>query len=230
MAITFYDLAGAEEDRRFSPYCWRTKMALAHKGLAFETIPWRFTEKAVIAAHGSERVPVIIDNGRAVNDSWTIANYLEDTYPERSSLFGGSGGRAAARFINAWADNVLNPAIAPLVTLDIFKHVAAADRDYFRSSREQRFGVKLEEIGADREARLPSLRKLLEPLRQTLASQPYLGGDAPLYPDHIVFGTLQWARSISPLRLLEPSDPVDAWRNRLLDSFGGLARSAPGHW
>jgi glutathione S-transferase len=31
MAIQLYDLAGAEDDRRFSPYCWRVKMALQHK-------------------------------------------------------------------------------------------------------------------------------------------------------------------------------------------------------
>ena len=41
--IKLYDLAAAEDDRRFSPYCWRTKMALKHKGLEFETVPWRFT-------------------------------------------------------------------------------------------------------------------------------------------------------------------------------------------
>jgi glutathione S-transferase len=230
MAITLYDLAGADENRRFSPYCWRTKMALAHKGLDIATIPWRFTDKTVIAPLGSERVPVIIDNGRPVNDSWTIANYLEDSYPERPSLFGGTGGRASARFINAWTDNVLNPAIAPLIMLDIFKHVAPADRDYFRTSREQRFGTKLENLAGDPETRLPALRKLFEPLRQTLATQPFIGGDAPLYPDYIIFGTLQWSRAISPLRLLEPADPVDAWRQRLLDSFSGLARSAPGYW
>jgi len=33
MTITLYDLAGAEAERRFSPFCWRTKMALAHKVL-----------------------------------------------------------------------------------------------------------------------------------------------------------------------------------------------------
>jgi hypothetical protein len=33
MAIKLYDLAGAETDRRFSPYCWRARMALVHKGL-----------------------------------------------------------------------------------------------------------------------------------------------------------------------------------------------------
>jgi glutathione S-transferase len=44
MTITLYDLAGAEADRRFTPLCWRARMALAHKGLAVETVPWRFTE------------------------------------------------------------------------------------------------------------------------------------------------------------------------------------------
>ena len=69
MTIKLYDLAAAEDDRRFSPYCWRIKMALAHKGLAVETIPWRFTEKDVLAFSGSGTVPVIVDGGRAVADS-----------------------------------------------------------------------------------------------------------------------------------------------------------------
>ena len=66
MAITLYDLAGADENRRFSPYCWRARMALAHKGLTFTTVPWRYADKAVIAAFGSDRVPVIVDRGHAV--------------------------------------------------------------------------------------------------------------------------------------------------------------------
>ena len=38
MTIQMFDLAAAEPDRRFSPYCWRTRLALAHKGLPVETI------------------------------------------------------------------------------------------------------------------------------------------------------------------------------------------------
>ena len=38
-AIRMYDLAGADPARRFSPYCWRIRMALAHKNLSVETIP-----------------------------------------------------------------------------------------------------------------------------------------------------------------------------------------------
>ena len=106
MTRKLYDLAGADADRRFSPYCWRAKLALAHKGLEVETVPWRFTEKDVIAFSGQGRVPVLVDGEKVVSDSWTIANYLEDTYPDRPSLFGGAGGRALARFVNSWADMV----------------------------------------------------------------------------------------------------------------------------
>src|SRR5438876_10280767 len=103
MAIVLYDLAGADPELRFSPYCWRSKMALAHKGLEMETKPWRFTEKDVIGPSGQGRVPTLVDRGRWIADSWTIANYLEDSYPERPSLFGGAVGRSLSRFYNDWA-------------------------------------------------------------------------------------------------------------------------------
>jgi len=61
MALQLHDLAGAEAERRFNPYCWRTKLALVHKGLPFEAIPWRFSEKDVIAFSGQGRVPVLRD-------------------------------------------------------------------------------------------------------------------------------------------------------------------------
>jgi hypothetical protein len=94
MTITMYDLAGAEADRRFSPFCWRSKMALAHKGLAVETVPWRFTEKDKLPQPNAGRVPVIIDGDRVVHDSTVIADYLEERYPDRPWLFGGAAGRA----------------------------------------------------------------------------------------------------------------------------------------
>jgi hypothetical protein len=52
MALILYDLAGAEAARRFSPYCWRSRLAIAHKELPVETMPWRFTDKEVIAFSG----------------------------------------------------------------------------------------------------------------------------------------------------------------------------------
>jgi len=230
MAIKLYDLAGENIDRRFSPFCWRTKMALAHKGLEFETIPWRYADKPTTAFSGSDKVPVLVDGDRVIADSWKIAEYLEDNYVERSSLFGGLHARAAARLVNSWADIAINGALARLLVLGVLEHLAPGDRAYFRESREKRFGMTLEAFAADTKGNIAALRNALEPLRVTLAAQPFIGGDSPLYPDYIVFGSLQWARSVDKTRLLETSDPIETWRGRLLDSFGGFARKVHGYW
>lgn len=229
MALQLYDLAGAEPERRFSPYCWRTKLALKHKGLAFDTIPWRFTEKNMIAFSGQGRVPVLRDGDRVVSDSWAIATYLEDVYGDRPSLFGGEGGRAVTRFINAWADNILVGGIVRLTVTDILAHLHQQDRAYFRESREKRLGGPLEAVVADRDTSVLAFRKALDPIRTVLAAQPYLGGQTPAYADYIVFGCFQWARCISSFRLVLPDDAIFAWRDRLLDAFDGFARQACGY-
>jgi glutathione S-transferase len=228
MALLLYDLAGAEADRRFSPYCWRTRMALAHKELSVETIPWRFTEKEAIAKSGQPRVPVLVDGDRWIADSWIIAAYLEDTYPERPTLFGGAAGRALSRFHSTFADTLVS-SIFRLIALDILRHVHDKDCAYFRSSREDRVGMTLEAFVADRDTRVSTFRESLAPLRLTLRMQPFLGGDRPLYADYAVFGPFQWARCTSPFALLAANDPIRLWRDRLLDAFNGLARVAPGY-
>ena len=64
---------------------------------------------------------------------------------------------------------------------------------------------------------------------QWLSGQKFLAGETPAYADYIVFGAFQWARAISDLPLLAAADPVAAWRGRMLDAFGGLARKSPGY-
>ena len=84
---------------------------------------------------------------------------------------------------------------------------------------------RLEEVSAPREAELAAFRSSLEPLRNMLGYQPFIGGSAPLYPDYIVFGAFQWVRVMSPFQTLAKDDPVSAWFERLLDLHGGLGRS-----
>jgi glutathione S-transferase len=225
MSIVLYDLAGADPDVRFSPYCWRTRFALAHKGLPVETMPWRFTDRDTIAFSGQGRVPVIRDGESVVSDSWTIAEYLEDQAPT-PTLFGGPTGRAHALFVNAWADSVLVGAIARFIVRDLVDIIDPNDRDYFRSSREARFGKSLEAVQDGREGRLAAFRDLLLPIRLTLRRQQWLGGSAPSYADHIVAGTLMWPRCASRFELLEATDPVAQWQDRVLDLYGGIGRDA----
>jgi glutathione S-transferase len=227
MAVILHDLCGANPARRFSPYCWRVKMALAHKGVAHEARPWPFTDKAAIADAGTEKVPVLRHDDHVIFESWNILEYLEDTWPGAPSLFRGEGGRALARFVATWTDAVMAPGITRLVVSDIPRHLAPKDRDYFVSSREARFGKTLEEVTADRNRQVLAFRKDIHPLRMVLRERPWLSGPTPGAADYIAFSPLQWARCVSAFPLLTPDDPLHAWRGRLLDAFGGLARSAP---
>ncbi|MBQ8104212.1 MAG: glutathione S-transferase family protein [Afipia sp.] len=229
VARKLFELCGTETERVFSPFCWRTRMALAHKDIKAETIPWRFSEKDAIAPHQSDKVPVFIDGETSVADSWAIANYLEDTYPDRPSLFGGEGGRAMGRMLNWWGDTVVLGGIFPMIAVDIHAHLRPADQAYFRKTREARLGKTLEDAASNRDQAVEGFRNALNPMRLTLKTQPYIGGESPNYADYIVFGPFQWARATSPFRLLKEDDPVYAWREKLLDAFGGMARNSPGY-
>jgi glutathione S-transferase len=169
------------------------------------------------------------EGGSVVHDSTAIAGYLEEHYADRPSLFGGETGRALARFVQNWTETVLQADIIPLVVLDIHRHSRPQDLEYLRRSREKRFGRTLKEVVRDREARLPAFRASLDPLRRTVERQDFISGKAPAYADYIVFGAFQWARAISDFELLASGDPVRAWRSRMLDLYGGLARSTPAY-
>ncbi|MFQ5955614.1 MAG: glutathione S-transferase N-terminal domain-containing protein [Kiloniellales bacterium] len=105
MSILLYELVG-RDDRRFSPHCWRSRMALAHKGLDAERVAVKLTDKDKIAFSGQKLVPMLTDGDRTVADSWAIACYLEDTYPDRPSLFGrrrtNEGARKVITFSSFW--------------------------------------------------------------------------------------------------------------------------------
>ncbi|MBR0661098.1 glutathione S-transferase family protein [Neoroseomonas oryzicola] len=224
MARQLFELCGSDPARVFSPFCWRARMALAHKGLDFESVPWRFTETDRLAFAGHDKVPVLVDGERTVPDSWAIAQYLDEAYPEAPSLL--HGAPAPYLFVAAWNDTVLQAGLVRLIVSDI-PPLLGEERAYFIESREKRFGMPLAEVTADREARLPAFRATLQPLRQALKGRDFLGGAAPDYADFIVFGGFMWARSVSPLRVLELDDTLCAWRERMLDLHGGMARRAP---
>jgi glutathione S-transferase len=223
--IILYEL-GAANGRRYSQFSWRTKMALAHKALACETVPVRVSDKAAIAFSGQDKVPILKDGEHVVFDSWKIAEYLETAYPDRASLFGGEVGLGLTRFVNTFTDRLLIGKIVPALMLDVLDLVDAQDAAHLRKL-ERLFKKSLEELAAQREQSLTEFRRALDPVRVTLRSQPYLCGSAPAYADYVVFSVFQWARIVSETELLEAADAMVAWRERMLDLFGGLARQEP---
>ena len=219
-----YDLAGAEDERRISPFCWRVRMALAHKQLAVEARPWRMVEKHLVAPAGVATVPVIVDGDQTVGDSWAIAEYLDRTYADRPALFAGPRSRSLTLLVHHWTER-LHRLLVPLILREVLGHLHEKDAAFFRETRERAFGKPLEAVVDESLAAFKRFDRALSPLRGVLRESAYVCGPAPAYADYIVFGVFQWARNCSAHRLIErEDDPIGGWLARMDGLFDGLAR------
>ena len=221
--LTLYEL-GAANGARYSSFSWRTRMALRHKGVDFESVPVRISDKAAIGFSGQGKVPIIRHGDTVVSDSWKIAEYLETTFPQAPSLFGGPIGHGLSRLVNAIADRQWMAALAPICALSVTQILDAEDAAHLRAGFEKAFGKTLEEMHAAEEGALKGFRRALDPLRATLRTQAFLGGATPCYADYIALSPLQWARIIHPQAVLEADDALQPWLARMLDLHQGFAR------
>ncbi len=228
--IRLYELV-LENGRSASPFVWRIRLALAHKGIAFESVPLGFTEIAQAFGGRFKTVPVIEHGETMLGESWEIAEYLDREFPAGPGLFSSQAEREMVRLTDAWFSAEIMRKLFRIYVLDIHNAARPQDRPYFRQSREARLkGVTLEECTADRASRLPAVREALAPLRLQLSRVPFLGGGAPNYADYIVLGAFQWVASVGTLPLLARSDEVlRAWLDRGFDLYGGLGRDPRSH-
>jgi glutathione S-transferase len=222
--IEMWELVG-ENDRRYSNFSWRTRMALRHKQLDVEFRPVLLTDKESIAFSGGTTVPVIRDGDTVVRDSWSIAEYLEATYPERPSLFGGDTGKALARLATNWVDRTVLAAAFPLLAVDALAIQHPADRPYFTALIERLCGAGTVALREQQSGNAKRLAKAVDPARATLKRQPYLSGTAPGCADYALFSIYQWARIVSPLDLLADDPVLRGWFDKLLDLNDGFARA-----
>jgi len=222
--IELWELKGKGE-RRYSLFSWRTRMALRHKGLEFESHPVAMSDKAVIAFSGGKTVPVIKDGETVVRDSWKIAEHLEERYPNKPSLFGGAIGGGVTQAFNTWVDRAIVPAAMPVIVADVHERVDPADDAYFRQQFEGFLKCTLEESRARRPQALERLGRLLEPMQAALKRQAFVCGAAPAFADCILFSVFQWMRVTSPHDIFNKSDPLFGWRERMLDLYDGFARN-----
>ncbi|YBV97850.1 glutathione S-transferase family protein [Phyllobacteriaceae bacterium JZ32] len=224
MTRVLYTLCGREENRPFSPHCWKVVLALAHKGLDFVERPCPFTAIPSIEYGFSKTVPVLRDGNRLVRDSFEIALYLEEAYPDRPTLFAGEGGKALSRFVESFSQMVIHMPVTKMAIMHIHDMLDEADQAYFRASRLERLGRPIEKLAAEGEAERAAFAARLEPVRRTLHFQPFLGGDSPLFADYILFGALQWMRVTAGPPPLARDDTVLQWFERCLDLHDGLGR------
>ena len=226
--MKLYELV-LSEGRAVSPFVWRARYYLAHKGLDPDRIPISYHDKDQLAFSGQDRVPVLVDGDTVVPDSFAIARYLEDAYRDAPSLFGGAQGAAsgAALMINKFCDHILLGSMFLLCTPGTYDVTQEEDKPYFVESRQEWSGLTIDQFRAMEDEALKRVRSSLEPVRQTLMEQPFISGEAPAFADYCVMGGFMWAHTTYAGPVLEDGDPVEAWRQQMLDLYDGMGRQAP---
>lgn len=224
MTIKLYDLCGRDERLRFSPYCWRVRMALAHKGLEYTSVAWRFLDKQALEFADYDKVPVLCDGDQVVTDSFEIMRYLDKAYPDAPMLGEGSSYQRVLLF-KYFVERSVTPALFRIIAMDLLAAIHPDDRQYFRETREARFGCTLEEFHQPEQGK-QQLKQVLAPVRDLLRESAFLDGDAPAGADYLLFGSMMWAHVVSTQEVVEPGDPVDEWFKRMLSAHDGAASSA----
>lgn len=221
--ITFFDLA-LSTGCTISPFVWATKYAIAHKGLEMDVVPGGFTGIMARTEGHSERLPVIVDDGEWVLDSWLIAEHLDRKYPDQPTLIGDAGVKPLTQFIETW---LWQQAIGPWMSCFIKSYRDLSlpqDHEYVTTSREAMFGRKIEDIVVGREDRLPLVPPQLELLRTILKEHRWLGGETPNYADYRALSVFLFCASVADTPVLTEDDPLRDWIDRGFDLYGGLGR------
>ncbi|KZV63655.1 hypothetical protein PENSPDRAFT_616282 [Peniophora sp. CONT] len=197
--ITFYDLrvsAGVPA----SPNAWKTRYTLNYKGIPYKTTFVNFVdikptlqEAGIPPSEGEAyTVPAIIDHktGQKLSESARIAGYLDAAYPETPAVFPASTREAQITFMKTIGAPLLYAAF-PIILLDTFNGLDEKDKEYWRRTREARFGAPLEAIvpkGERLTAALAAVGATLDNAAKEIAKHAgegalFFGGDAPSFAD-----------------------------------------------
>ncbi|MGA8259543.1 MAG: glutathione S-transferase N-terminal domain-containing protein [Arenicellales bacterium] len=218
-SIILYDL-GNPAGRPVSPYGWRVRESLHLLGIPFEVRLLGFGEIRRHLPGQHTTVPVIIDGGETVGDSWEIARFLSARRDPGGLLFGGANGFPLAEFVTCWVDATLMARVNRMIIKDVHDDMAKDDRLEFRTGREKRFGTTLEQMQSSRESERPAFQTLLHPSRRLIKRSPFLGGERPTYADFALHSMFVWARAVSRFELLRADDGLHGWIERMDEWLG----------
>lgn len=225
--IELFEVCGSDPKLVFSPFCWRVRLALAHKGLSTEGRTVAYADKPPIAFSGQTLLPIIRDGDTTLCDSFSIISYLDQQYPQPPLHLGGAASQRAL-LIDRIAHQDLLTGLFRLLVLRFVPLLAQKDGDYFRVKHEALLGITLDEF-ADAAIGQELLDKALQPFEAQLQQTPYLDGDSPGAVDMLIGGFLFWSWVLN-LTPWEKHPGVSAWFQRLVDSYEtshGPIRRAP---
>ncbi|KAK7690190.1 hypothetical protein QCA50_006841 [Cerrena zonata] len=216
--IVFYDIPGKHPKyNAWSPNTWKTRYALAFKGLPFKTEYVEYPDiEALCKKIGAKPTdtkkdgsphytfPVIYDPNTktVVEDSLNIARYLDKTYPDTPRLFPDNTHVLQNAFLAASGSAVMMP-LFTVVILATCNNLNPRSEEYFRRTREVSFSKALEDFvpageeGAKRWKEVEEgFDKIASWFTDSDQSGPFVMGNIPSYADVDLASRLIWAKVV----------------------------------
>jgi glutathione S-transferase len=225
--IELFEVSGEDPLLVFSPFCWRVRLALAHKGLKANFHAVSYVDKKQISFSEQDLLPVIRDGQTVLHDSFAIISYLDRQYPHATLGMGAVAGQRA-RMIDLIAHQELLFGLFRLLVLRILRLLPASDSTYFRNKHESVLGMTLEAF-ADESTGIALVQRAIAPFETHLHSSLFFDGEEPGAVDILIGGFFFWAWVLR-LTPWVSSPGVSAWFDRMLDRYEsaiGPVRRAP---
>ncbi|KAI8878501.1 hypothetical protein K501DRAFT_336708 [Backusella circina FSU 941] len=182
--IKFYDLEINPKGLIWSPNTCKTRFALNVKNIPYDTEWVGFHNLHGVVSSKTKSgvpptVPIIEDfthDGKVIQDSWEIAKYLEETYPDTPSLFHGSIGVHKA--FEEYSAAKITSILFKMCVLQIHENCGSEEiKQWFRENREAKLGTTLENFAGDAKTLYEPLKDNLRPVHTVLTQYPFVTGD-----------------------------------------------------
>lgn len=133
-----------------------------------------------------------------LHDSFPIAEYLDEHYPDTPKLFPSAGAKAIVAAIQTYVEVALMNPSFPFGGPATWRILDEKSQTYFRETREQWLGMKLEDFEKTGDEK--SLLSAMVGYDKILAGEkgPFVMGEIASYGDILIVAYLGWFKVVNP--------------------------------
>lgn len=177
--MKLYELRGKDPKYLWSSNPWKSRICLNLKGIKFDSIPLTYPEihallPSVLNKEEGCTVPVLVDGECVIQDSFEIAKYLDQKYPE-PSIF--QGNQALHQFFYDWFDLEVKRPLFKLVILDIASKLDDESKEYYIQKNTKLFGELHAASQDNREQNIQRVQTNLSLLFKHLDTNSFISGE-----------------------------------------------------